>query len=320
MIERVRRDRRCAALPGEPFELTPLGESPAMMLDERAALHQELCAMVGQRGTESVAFATDAGWLQTVGLRCAVFGPGSIEVAHRPNEFLPIAEFERAGEMLDDIDPAAVPRRMSSADPASRSHLDRRRPSSPGRPSRSARRPDRSGRDGRAKPPPAGCSGIALLPGFVNAHSHAFQRGLRGSGERFSAGAGSFWSWREAMYALVASLDRRELRRICRQAFAEMRDAGITTRGRVPLPAPRARQGDYAFDDVVLEAASEVGIRIVLLQTYYAAGGIGKSWSPASAGSPRSTFGSTGGRWTASPAAWTPRPSRWASSRTASAP
>jgi acetylornithine deacetylase len=91
------------ALPGEPFELTSLGESPAMMLDERADLHRELCGMVGQQGTESVAFATDAGWLQTVGLRCAVFGPGSIEVAHRPNEFLPIAEFERAGELLDDI-------------------------------------------------------------------------------------------------------------------------------------------------------------------------------------------------------------------------
>jgi acetylornithine deacetylase len=102
MTERVRA-AVAKALPGEPFELTSLGESPAMMLDERAALHRELCGMVGQQGTESVAFATDAGWLQTVGLRCAVFGPGSIEVAHRPNEFLPIAEFERAGELLDDI-------------------------------------------------------------------------------------------------------------------------------------------------------------------------------------------------------------------------
>ena len=91
------------ALPGEPFELASLGESPAMMLDERAALYRELCGMVGQHGTESVAFATDAGWLQTVGFRCAIFGPGSIEVAHRPNESLPIAEFERAGELLDDI-------------------------------------------------------------------------------------------------------------------------------------------------------------------------------------------------------------------------
>jgi acetylornithine deacetylase len=91
------------ALPGEPFELTLISESPAMMLDEQAPLHRELCGMVGQRGTETVAFATDAGWLQTVGLRCAIFGPGSIEVAHRPNEFLPIAEFIRAGRLLDDL-------------------------------------------------------------------------------------------------------------------------------------------------------------------------------------------------------------------------
>jgi acetylornithine deacetylase len=102
MSERVREtvDR---ALPGEPFELTYLGESPAMMLDEGAALYRELCDLVGQRGTESVAFATDAGWLQTLGFRCAVFGPGSIEVAHRPNEFLPMEEFERAGRLLDHL-------------------------------------------------------------------------------------------------------------------------------------------------------------------------------------------------------------------------
>lgn len=102
MTERVRATV-AAALPGESFELTSLGESPAMMLDEQADLHRELCGMVGQQGTESVAFATDGGWLQTVGLRCAVFGPGNIEVAHRPNEFLPIAEFIRAGELLEDI-------------------------------------------------------------------------------------------------------------------------------------------------------------------------------------------------------------------------
>jgi formimidoylglutamate deiminase len=121
--------------------------------------------------------------------------------------------------------------------------------------------------------------GVALLPGLVNAHSHAFQRGLRGSGERFSSGAGSFWSWREAMYALVASLDRDTLKRICRQAFAEMRDAGITAVGEFHY-LHHDRDRDFAFDDVVLEAASEVGIRLVLLQAYYAAGGIGAALEP----------------------------------------
>ena len=122
--------------------------------------------------------------------------------------------------------------------------------------------------------------GIALLPGFVNAHSHAFQRALRGSAERFPTGAGSFWSWRESMYALVSSLDRQMLGRICRQAYAEMRDAGITTVGEFHY-LHHDRDADFAFDDVVLEAASDVGIRLVLLQTYYSMGGIGKALGPA---------------------------------------
>jgi formimidoylglutamate deiminase len=116
---------------------------------------------------------------------------------------------------------------------------------------------------------------IAILPGFVNAHSHAFQRALRGSGELFPAGAGSFWTWREAMYGLVERLDRDTLARICRLAFAEMRDAGITTVGEFHY-LHHDRPDDFAFDEVVLAAAAEVGIRIVLLQTYYAAGGIGR--------------------------------------------
>jgi formimidoylglutamate deiminase len=117
--------------------------------------------------------------------------------------------------------------------------------------------------------------GVALLPGFVNAHSHAFQRALRGSGEQFPAGAGSFWAWREAMYALVERLDRESLARICRQAFAEMRDAGTTAVGEFHY-LHHERPDDFAFDPVVLAAAAEVGIRIVLLESYYASGAIGR--------------------------------------------
>ncbi len=92
-----------AVLPDERYDLAWLSESPAMMLDENVALHRELCEMVHQTGTGSVAFATDAGWLQRAGFRCVIFGPGSIEVAHRPNEFVPIAELERGGTLLDDL-------------------------------------------------------------------------------------------------------------------------------------------------------------------------------------------------------------------------
>jgi formimidoylglutamate deiminase len=121
----------------------------------------------------------------------------------------------------------------------------------------------------------------ALLPGFVNAHSHAFQRGLRGRGERFLAGSGDFWSWREAMFALVERLDQRELFRLSVQAFEEMRDAGTTTVGEFHYLHHAGDGTDYEFDRVVLEAAAAAGIRIVLLQTYYATGGIGQPLGPA---------------------------------------
>ncbi len=115
----------------------------------------------------------------------------------------------------------------------------------------------------------------ALLPGFVNAHSHAFQRGLRGRGETFPEGAGSFWTWREAMYGLVGSIDRDRLGELSRRAFAEMRDAGITAVGEFHY-LHHEDDLDWAFDEVVLDAAAEVGIRIVLLEVYYRTGGIGE--------------------------------------------
>ena len=102
VAERVRK-AVAIALPEERFELATLGESPAMLLDEAASLHRELSSLVGQTGTESVAFATDAGWLQRVGYRCVIFGPGDIRVAHRANESVPIAELERAGVILDEL-------------------------------------------------------------------------------------------------------------------------------------------------------------------------------------------------------------------------
>jgi formiminoglutamate deiminase len=121
--------------------------------------------------------------------------------------------------------------------------------------------------------------GMALLPGFVNAHSHAFQRGLRGAVERFSGGTGTFWSWRDGMYALAASLDRETFAQLCRRTFAEMRSAGITAVGEFHY-LHHDGDHDWAFDEVVLEAAAEVGIRLVLLQVCYSTGGIDRPLEP----------------------------------------
>jgi formimidoylglutamate deiminase len=126
--------------------------------------------------------------------------------------------------------------------------------------------------------------GYALVPGMVNAHSHAFQRGLRGLGETYpksEAGApvSSFWTWREEMYSLVARMTESKLYELTRQCFSEMRDAGITSVGEFHY-FHHARAGEtdadkqqFAYDQTVLRAARDVGIRVVLLNAYYEHGG-----------------------------------------------
>jgi formimidoylglutamate deiminase len=115
--------------------------------------------------------------------------------------------------------------------------------------------------------------GQALLPGMVNAHSHGFQRGLRGLTESFPRGQGSFWGWRDAMYRLVGSLDRKSFYELSLLAFQEMRAAGITAVGEFHYL--------HEFDDALLEAARDAGIRIVLLSVFYRTGGIGQPLSGA---------------------------------------
>ncbi|HET8623672.1 MAG TPA: acetylornithine deacetylase [Gemmatimonadales bacterium] len=80
-----------------------IGDSPPMVLAETAPVYRTLACHLGQHETRAVSFATDASWLQRLGLDCAIWGPGSIEVAHKPNEGLPVAEFVRAGELLDTL-------------------------------------------------------------------------------------------------------------------------------------------------------------------------------------------------------------------------
>lgn len=124
--------------------------------------------------------------------------------------------------------------------------------------------------------------GRALLPGFVNVHSHAFQRGLRGRGETFPAGAaGSFWTWREAMYGLVEKMTEERISELSLQAFREMRAAGITSVGEFHYLHHRSPGADFAFDEAILAAARAAGIRLVLLEAYYRTGGIGSPLSPA---------------------------------------
>lgn len=118
-----------------------------------------------------------------------------------------------------------------------------------------------------------------LLPGFVNAHSHAFQRGLRGRGESYPRAADgsetpSFWTWREAMYGLVEATDSvAAFEAQTRQCFEEMAAAGITTVGEFHYFHHPANGSGYDHDAVVIDAARAANVRVVLLNAVYERGG-----------------------------------------------
>ena len=91
------------ALPGERFDFEILGDSPPLLVAEDRPVVRSVAQEVHQQGSSSVAFATDAGWLQTAGFDCVIFGPGSIETAHKPNEWMPVSQFRAAGRHLDRL-------------------------------------------------------------------------------------------------------------------------------------------------------------------------------------------------------------------------
>jgi formiminoglutamate deiminase len=114
------------------------------------------------------------------------------------------------------------------------------------------------------------------IPGLANAHSHAFQRALR---SRTQAGRGDFWTWRDAMYELASRLDPDGYLALARATYAEMALAGITCVGEFHYlhhgPGGSPYSDPNAMGHAVIEAASEAGIRITLLDTCYLHGGIG---------------------------------------------
>jgi formiminoglutamate deiminase len=119
---------------------------------------------------------------------------------------------------------------------------------------------------------PERLSGELLLPGFVNAHSHAFQRGLRGKAESF----GTFWTWREEMYRLAASLDADRFLDLTRRAFQEMLQSGITSVGEFHYLHHLEGSHGFELDEAVVEAARATGMRLVLLDVCYMSGDVGK--------------------------------------------
>ena len=120
------------------------------------------------------------------------------------------------------------------------------------------------------------------LPGLASAHSHAFQRGLRGLTQRRSpAGMGDFWSWRGLMYHLAEQLSPEDVFRLSRFAFAELALSGVTAVGEFHYLHHQADGTPYAdrleLADAVVRAARDVGLRITLLRVLYARAGAGRA-------------------------------------------
>jgi formimidoylglutamate deiminase len=100
------------------------------------------------------------------------------------------------------------------------------------------------------------------LPGFVNAHTHTFQRGLRGR----AAGA-DFWAWRDGMLAEAERQTPETVRAAYAEGYREMRAAGYGAVGEFHyLGVPEAVAAG--------EAARDAGIELVLLHVAYARGGL----------------------------------------------
>jgi formiminoglutamate deiminase len=119
-----------------------------------------------------------------------------------------------------------------------------------------------------------------VLPGFANAHSHAFHRALRG---RTHSDGGTFWTWRTAMYRLAARLEPDFYRRLAAAVYAEMAVAGVTCVGEfhyVHHPVRGSYADPNAMGEALRQAAADAGIRITLLDTCYLAGGIDTPLAP----------------------------------------
>ena len=117
-------------------------------------------------------------------------------------------------------------------------------------------------------------SGV-LMPGFVNTHSHAFHRALRG---RTHSGLGDFWAWRTLMYQVANRLTPENYLALATAVFSEMTLAGITSVGEFHYvhhqPNGKPYDDPNEMGKVIIEAAKRAGLKLTLLDVAYLHGGL----------------------------------------------
>jgi formimidoylglutamate deiminase len=128
-------------------------------------------------------------------------------------------------------------------------------------------------RPGTPPPPQAGLLAGAVLPGLVDAHSHAFQRAFAGLAERRSGEHDDFWSWRDRMYGVALRLTPAQLRAVAAQLYAELLCGGYTQVCEFhylhhdPQGAPY--DDPLAMSRALADAAAATGIGLTLLPVLY---------------------------------------------------
>src|SRR3954464_14551515 len=122
------------------------------------------------------------------------------------------------------------------------------------------------------------------VPAMVNAHSHAFQRDLRGVAERPGAPGDDFWSWRTEMFRRAGALDPASMREVAGRVYGEMAAAGYGAVGEFHYVHHRPDGTPYdepnAMAIAVAGAAVAAGLRIVLLPAAYHRAGPGLGPTP----------------------------------------
>ena len=124
-----------------------------------------------------------------------------------------------------------------------------------------------------------------ILPGLVNAHSHAFQRAIVGLTERKSnsgtVASDDFWSWRDRMYSAALRISPEQLERIATMLYSELAAAGYTHVCEFHYlhndTAGKTYANPLEMSLALVRAAQRVGMGLTLLPTLYMRSGFGAS-------------------------------------------
>jgi formimidoylglutamate deiminase len=128
-------------------------------------------------------------------------------------------------------------------------------------------------RCGVAAPPEANVLSGPVLPGLVNAHSHAFQRAFAGLSERRESATDDFWSWRDRMYRVALAISPDALRAVAAQLYGELLRGGFTQV--CEFHYLQHREDGMPYEDpacmslALMDAAAEVGMGLTLLPVLY---------------------------------------------------